>query len=440
MQLIKSWLYNLSLSARLTIAYTAIIMLVVGSFATAMYVQLQAAQRSVSRERLADLVGLTVAQIDGDFHSLIVAPGDETGSYYRIIQTTLANIQGISPAITRISTLRQDDKGHVSVVVDQHMHEGRATAIGQPFGNHGPLLAAGLPSITGTSIEADLVTMPGGEQRFYGYAPIFDQYGRTDGVLVVELDASTVVASEQRMRNIVLFGLLLTLPLVVLLGVVLVRRTTAPVAELLRGAERITQGRLDYRVPVHSGDDLGILAMNFNTMADTLQARIAAEQQAGQLLSESHQQLQRYSQSLEQAVEAQQRLSETVRQMALPIIPIADQIIVLPLIGTLDSERARQMTETLLEGVTSHRARLVIIDITGVSMVDTQVAQTFIQTAQAARLLGAQVMLTGIKPQVAETLVGLGIDMKGILTQSSLQEGIAAFLNNKLKLRGQQQI
>jgi anti-anti-sigma factor len=98
------------------------------------------------------------------------------------------------------------------------------------------------------------------------------------------------------------------------------------------------------------------------------------------------------------------------------------------LIGTIDSQRAQQIMEALLEGVAQHQAELVVLDITGVAMVDTQVAQAFIQAAQAVRLLGTQVMLTGIQPQIAQTLVHLGIDLSGIQTQGSLQAGIASAL------------
>jgi anti-anti-sigma factor len=102
----------------------------------------------------------------------------------------------------------------------------------------------------------------------------------------------------------------------------------------------------------------------------------------------------------------------------------------MPLIGTIDSRRAQQVMETLLEGIAQHQADLVILDITGVSVVDTQVAQAFIQAAQAVRLLGAQVMLTGIQPQIAQTLVHLGVDLSNILTRGSLQAGIATALEN----------
>jgi anti-anti-sigma regulatory factor len=100
----------------------------------------------------------------------------------------------------------------------------------------------------------------------------------------------------------------------------------------------------------------------------------------------------------------------------------------MPLIGTIDSQRAQQVLETLLDGVAQHQAELVILDITGVSLVDTQVAQAFIQAAQAVKLLGAQVMLTGIQPQIVQTLIHLGIDLSTIQTRGSLQAEIAAAL------------
>ncbi|NJP05340.1 MAG: PAS domain S-box protein [Chloroflexaceae bacterium] len=127
----------------------------------------------------------------------------------------------------------------------------------------------------------------------------------------------------------------------------------------------------------------------------------------------------------QQIIDAQR---EALRELSTPMIPISDEVVIMPLIGTIDSSRAQQVMETLLEGVAQHRATLAILDITGVSMVDTQVAQVFIQAAQAVKLLGAQVMITGIQPQIAQTLVQLGIDLNGMLTRSSLQSGIAAAL------------
>ena len=129
----------------------------------------------------------------------------------------------------------------------------------------------------------------------------------------------------------------------------------------------------------------------------------------------------------QQLIEAQRH---ALRELSTPLIPISERVVIMPLIGAIDSNRAQQVMETLLEGVARHGAELAILDITGVQVVDTQVAQAFIHAAQAVRLLGAQVMLTGIQPQIAQTLVHLGVDLSGIITRGSLQAGIAAALHN----------
>lgn len=129
----------------------------------------------------------------------------------------------------------------------------------------------------------------------------------------------------------------------------------------------------------------------------------------------------------EQVIQAQQA---TLRELSTPLLPLAEKVLAMPLVGTIDSNRAQQVMEALLEGIASHHAEVAIVDITGVRVVDTQVAQALIRTAQAVRLLGAQVILTGIQPQIAQTLVHLGADMSGIVTRSTLQNGIAFAMDN----------
>jgi anti-anti-sigma factor len=115
-----------------------------------------------------------------------------------------------------------------------------------------------------------------------------------------------------------------------------------------------------------------------------------------------------------------------IAELSTPLIPISDTIVVLPLIGSIDSRRAQQVLETLLSGVAERSAELVILDITGVSVVDTQVADALLRAARAVKLLGANVILTGISPEIAQTLVGLGADLSGISTRGTLQDGIAS--------------
>jgi anti-anti-sigma factor len=142
-------------------------------------------------------------------------------------------------------------------------------------------------------------------------------------------------------------------------------------------------------------------------------------------VSEEVRQEQEHHALQQQIIDAQQT---AIRELSTPLLPISKHVVVMPLVGTIDSQRAQQVMEALLEGISAYRATTVIIDITGVRVVDTQVAQALLQSAQAARLLGAQVFLTGIQPQIAQTLVGLGVDLSGIQTQGSLQAGIASAL------------
>jgi len=129
--------------------------------------------------------------------------------------------------------------------------------------------------------------------------------------------------------------------------------------------------------------------------------------------------------SLRRGNEEQQRMLELLRQLSTPLMPVMEGILVMPLVGELDSRRATQILETLLEGVTRAGADTVILDITGVPLVDDSVANALIQAARAVRLLGAEALLVGITPDVAQTLVGLGIDLSSIVTRSNLQSGIA---------------
>ncbi|AUX24678.1 anti-anti-sigma factor [Sorangium cellulosum] len=114
-----------------------------------------------------------------------------------------------------------------------------------------------------------------------------------------------------------------------------------------------------------------------------------------------------------------------LRELSTPLIPIADRVVAMPLVGTIDSARAEQIMETLLSSISSQGAHTAILDVTGVRAVDTHVADALTRTARAAQLLGTRVVLTGVRPEVAQTLVTLGVDLSGITTLSTLQSGIA---------------
>lgn len=134
----------------------------------------------------------------------------------------------------------------------------------------------------------------------------------------------------------------------------------------------------------------------------------------------------------EQVIEAQR---DVIRELSTPLLPLSDGVVMLPLVGTLDSVRSALVMETLLQGIADYRAEIALLDITGVPVMDTTVANVLVQTAQAARLLGATVILTGIGPTIAQTLVSLGVDLTGIITRSSLQDGVAYALRQKVLMK-----
>ena len=124
-----------------------------------------------------------------------------------------------------------------------------------------------------------------------------------------------------------------------------------------------------------------------------------------------------------QAEIASQRV--LIESLSTPVVQVWEGILAMPLVGTIDSGRAMQVTESLLTEIVEQQAECVIIDITGIPLVDTQVAQYLIQTAQASKLLGCEVALVGIGVEMAQTLVQLGIDLRQLTTLANLQAGIA---------------
>ncbi|SIS56691.1 RsbT co-antagonist protein RsbRA [Salimicrobium flavidum] len=132
-----------------------------------------------------------------------------------------------------------------------------------------------------------------------------------------------------------------------------------------------------------------------------------------------------YSGSWENIVSLQR---SALQELSAPLIPVMDNITIMPLIGTIDTERAKMVMESLLDGVIKHNAEVVLIDITGVPVVDTMVAHHIIQAAEAVRLIGSRCILVGIRPEIAQTIVSLGIDLGKFPTKSSLRKGFQTAL------------
>lgn len=114
----------------------------------------------------------------------------------------------------------------------------------------------------------------------------------------------------------------------------------------------------------------------------------------------------------------------TIEELETPVIEVWDRVVALPIVGTVDTARAQSMTERLLHKIVETKSEIVILDITGVPVVDTAVARHLLETVSAARLLGAEVLLVGLTSRTAMTLVHLGIDLGGLTTRTTLAKGL----------------
>jgi rsbT co-antagonist protein RsbR len=128
-----------------------------------------------------------------------------------------------------------------------------------------------------------------------------------------------------------------------------------------------------------------------------------------------------FVQERERVIRQQQ---EAIRELSTPVLQVRERLLILPIIGVLDSQRARQLTEQLLHGIRSNRAKVVVIDITGVPTIDSTVANHLVQTVEASRLMGASVIITGLSSEIAQTLVTIGVDLSKVNAVGDLQGGI----------------
>jgi rsbT co-antagonist protein RsbR len=115
---------------------------------------------------------------------------------------------------------------------------------------------------------------------------------------------------------------------------------------------------------------------------------------------------------------------ESIRELSTPVLQVRERLLILPIIGVLDSARARQLTEQLLAAIRDNRARVVVIDVTGVATIDLTVANHLVQAVEASRLMGASAILTGLSSRIAQTIVDLGVDLGTIQTVGDLQGGL----------------
>ncbi len=242
----------------------------------------------------------------------------------------------------------------------------------------------------------------------------------------IETTEALTAADQVWWRNIILT--LITTAVAILVAIYSAARVSRPIVALTRVAAQITEGAVDVRADTRQQNEIGVLAAGFNTMTGTLRQTLAGlEQRVDDRTAALQQALTEREQTLlelKEALHTRDLLSRTVRDLSSPVLPVHAGVLVMPLIGVIDSERAAILTQSLLQAIEQHRARIVLIDVTGVPLIDTQVAAVLLQAAAATKLLGAQSVLVGLRPELAQTIVGLGVDLSILITHADLQSGI----------------
>jgi anti-anti-sigma regulatory factor/HAMP domain-containing protein len=193
-------------------------------------------------------------------------------------------------------------------------------------------------------------------------------------------------------------------------------------------AKGVESGDLEQRAVIRSRDEVGQLATSFNQMIAALgtarSEMVAYQQSLETRVVERTAELEQTLHELRETIHDRDQLITTVNELSSPVVPVLTGILVMPLIGVIDSRRAAIITNTVASEVARQRAHAVIIDMTGVPIVDTEVAQVLIQAAQTVRLLGAQSVLVGLRPELVQTIVGLGLDLSSLITCADLQSGV----------------
>jgi CHASE3 domain sensor protein/anti-anti-sigma regulatory factor len=216
------------------------------------------------------------------------------------------------------------------------------------------------------------------------------------------------------------FGFVLLLAAIPLGLLYLSRAVVAPVRAVGSAARRLADGEERVRAPEAGAGEVGALARSFNSMAAALEVSRTELEQRGVRLGETNRQLRAAYEELERSKQ------QAILELSTPVLQLQPGLLVLPVIGALDLERAQQLDERLLRAVREHRARVVVIDVTGVPVLESAVALRVLRTVASVRLLGARVLVTGMSAELAQALVALDIDVSALDSFADLQGGVEA--------------
>jgi anti-anti-sigma factor len=342
---------------------------------------------------------------------------------------------GVTALIIAVPILNPDDGSTIGVIRSTYSFDAivaqlRAVRVGETGGvtlvlsadtmldetwQLAPVGAAEREGLAAAAAAPYAVRTIGGRERVLSVAPV----GATPEIralgwqLLFYQDTYEALAPLLSARTAQLLAALASLAGAAALATIVARRITAPLTRLTAVARGLGEGDLSRRVGLGGRDEIGRLGRSFDAMADALEERVRAEHAA----NDERLRLQ------DEVIRVQR---DTLRELATPLIPLNDDVLLLPLVGSIDGERAEQIFQALLQGVAERRARRVVIDLTGIPSLDSEVAATLLRAAQGVRLIGAEVALTGISASLALTLVALDLPLDQIAVRDSLESALRA--------------
>jgi len=187
------------------------------------------------------------------------------------------------------------------------------------------------------------------------------------------------------------------------------------IADILMILSDVTSNNFASRLPeLPEEDPFSVLFRGVNEMVDTL--------------AETHSRSERYQLELTEKLATIEQQRAAIRELSTPVIEVWQAVLCLPVVGVMDTTRSAEMTETLLRSIVEKHAVCAIIDVTGIEVMDTGTADAFLRMARAVRLLGAECVLTGISPGIAQTIVHMGVDLSGVATHRSLRDALSRYI------------
>jgi rsbT co-antagonist protein RsbR len=241
------------------------------------------------------------------------------------------------------------------------------------------------------------------------------------------MSESTIALTQQSTRTQQITGATLFLLVLTALGLgfLLAQTITRPLNMVVDEISSFRETGTITQMLNNDRSEIGKLNQAFRQMALELIEERKEVQRQQQALSDRNIALEHALDEANRATTARDAMAATVRALSVPILPIQQHVLLVPLVGEIDHHRANTLLERVLQGVMAHQANLLILDVTGVPLIDSFVADAILRTVQAARLLGCRCTLVGLTPEVAQTLIGSGIDLSQIITQADLRTAIA---------------